>query len=395
MAANLNDGARLEELLPWATSSQAEAINATLVHSTQRKAAAALGISPNAFEKRIAGARRRAARAGYSPDHDMTHPVAPGFHTKGVSTLYGADGQVKAQWVKANANAEDKTEQLLEAVMSIAEPFRGKSTPVKAPRGLDRDILTLYPMGDPHLGLYAWEQETGNSFDIEIAETNLVAAVDKLVMLAPPSERALVVNLGDFFHSDTSDNRTSRSGNALDVDTRWAKVLSVGIRTMRRVIDRAKMKHKIVRVFNQVGNHDDHTAIVLSLCLAQFYENDPRVEIDTSPCAFHYERFGKVLIGITHGDGLKAADLPGIMATDRAADWGATMHRYWYTGHVHHDTLKEFRGCTVETFRTLAARDAWHHRAGYRAGRDMKLDVLHREHGKTMRHIVGIDQLMT
>jgi hypothetical protein len=81
------------------------------------------------------------------------------------------------------------------------------------------------------------------------------------------------------------------------------------------------------------------------------------------------------------------------MAADRSKDWGETQHRYWYTGHVHHDTLKEFPGCTVETFRTLAARDAWHHKSGYRAGRDMKCDIIHKDHGRVCRHIVGIEML--
>ena len=162
---------------------------------------------------------------------------------------------------------------------------------------------------------------------------------------------------------------------------------------MRRCIDKALEKHATVQVINEIGNHDDQTAVVLSLCLAQFYENNPRVVVDTSPAHFHWLRFGRCLIGVTHGNNTKPDRLPGIMAADRPQDWGETAHRYWYTGHVHHDSLKEYPGCTVETFRTLAARDAWHHMSGYRAGRDMKADVLHREHGRINRHIVGIEVL--
>ncbi len=218
-------------------------------------------------------------------------------------------------------------------------------------------------------------------------------AVDQLVELAPPAKQALIVSVGDFFHTDNSTNRTMANGNPLDVDTRWSKVLSVGIRTMRRLIDRALEKHQKVRVICEIGNHDHHTSIMLALCLDQFYSNNERVEVDTSPDAFHWHRFGKNLIGVTHGDKTKHHDLPNIMACDRREDWGATLHRYWYTGHVHHDQTKEYAGCKVETFRTLAPRDAWHNAAGYRSGQDMKCIVLHREYGEVLRHTVGIQQI--
>jgi hypothetical protein len=76
------------------------------------------------------------------------------------------------------------------------------------------------------------------------------------------------------------------------------------------------------------------------------------------------------------------------MANDRPEQWGATRHRYFYKGHIHHkdkQVCKEHPGCTVEAFRTMAARDAWHGTEGYRAGRDMTCIVLHAEHGEIER----------
>jgi hypothetical protein len=380
-------------LRDFATERQREIIDAVIEHGVQAKAAKALGINLKTVQKRLTEVRKKAARAGYSPPHDMTHPVPEGFHAKGVSTLYGADGTVKAQWVKSQKDREYEHDVLVEAMQTIAEPFRGASVPAKKPAKTNADLLTVYPMGDPHLGMLSWHRETGQDFNLDIAEQTLVGAVDQLVGLAPPSEQALILNLGDFFHTDNASNRTMRSGNALDVDSRWSKILSVGVRAMRRCIDRALEKHAAVTVVNEVGNHDDHSAIMLSICLQQYYENNKRVTVDTSPAMFHWYRFGKCLIGVNHGDKVKPENLPGVMAHDRARDWGETEHRYWYVGHVHHDRVREFPGCTVESFRTLAARDAWHTGAGYRSGRDMKADILHREHGRIMRHVVGVSML--
>jgi hypothetical protein len=47
----------------------------------------------------------------------------------------------------------------------------------------------------------------------------------------------------------------------------------------------------------------------------------------------------------------------------------------------------------VEAFRTLAARDAWHAGQGYRAGRDMRLLVHHKDFGEVERHRCDIAML--
>jgi hypothetical protein len=299
---------------------------------------------------------------------------------------------VRAQWVKSRQDEQDKYAALLAAFERASEKFDGLAEPTPPPAvPLSADLLNVIPMGDPHLGMYAWAAEAGEDFDLEIAERELVAAVDRLVSLAPFAEECLLINLGDFFHADNSSNMTARSGNALDVDTRWAKVLSVGVGAMERCIERALDRHDRVRVICEIGNHDDHTAILLATCLQRTYRREPRVTIDTSPAKFHFVRFGKCLIGTTHGDSVKPDKLPGVMAVDRARDWGETEHRHWYTGHVHHESVKEYPGVVVETFRTLAPRDAWHARSGYRSGRDMRLDVWHKQYGLINRHIVGIN----
>lgn len=379
-------------LRAFGTPMERACVDALLLTGGVVSAATRLGLTPTELQGHLAELRKRAAARGYAPGHLVTDGKIPdGFHVKGVSTLFDAGGKIRTQWVRTRRDDQDRLAAMVEALGALG--LKGVADPVRAPPKADSDLLAVYPLGDPHLGMYAWAKETGTSFDLDIAEHNLCSAMDHLVALAPRAGQALIANLGDFFHADNTSNRTARSGHALDVDTRWAKVLGVGIKAMRRLIDRALEKHARVRVVNAIGNHDDHSSVFLALALAQFYEREPRVEIDAGPGKFHWHRFGKCLIGITHGDTVKARDLPGVMAADRAEDWGQTEHRFWYCGHVHHDSLKEFPGVVVETFRTLAARDAWHQGAGYRAQRDAKLDILHREWGRVQRHVVGINQV--
>jgi hypothetical protein len=71
--------------------------------------------------------------------------------------------------------------------------------------------------------------------------------------------------------------------------------------------------------------------------------------------------------------------------------WGKTKHRWWLTGHIHHQQVQDFNGCAVESFRILAPPDAWAAQKGYRAARDMKAVILHREFGEVARHTVSAD----
>lgn len=328
---------------------------------------------------------------GERPPKTLNTTTPPGYLLRGVSSLVDSKGVVRQQWVKTKLDANQQLDMLREAIEKIADPIVGESILVPRPsHDFKDDLLSVYPMGDPHIGLYAWHRETGENFDLDIAERDLFGAVDYLVQQAPASKQALIVNLGDFFHSDNLENRTARSGHALDVDGRWPKVIAVGLRTIRRCIDKALEKHDNVKVINAIGNHDDHSSMMLAITLNEYYSNNDRVEIETSPAAHHFHRFGKVLIGVTHGHTGKPEKLQGVMAVDRAKDWGETTFRHWLTGHVHHDQMKELAGCTFESFRTLAARDAYAASHGYRSERDMKCIVYHTDYGELTRHTSNI-----
>lgn len=301
--------------------------------------------------------------------------------------MYDADGNVRLQWVKAKLSKTAELEALREAIEEIADEYKGVAKPVKPPQRNTSELLVAYPLGDPHVGMYAYGLETGSEdFDSDIARRDLLAATSRLVHIAPESERAVIVNLGDFFHADNNQNRTMRSGHALDVDTRWSRVLKVGCQIMIDLIGLALHKHKKVEVINAIGNHDDHSAVMLSAFLEAFFHNEPRVYVYPSVSKFHYVEHGRTLLGVTHGDTTRLPTLGGVMASDKPEAWGRTEHRYWLTGHIHNSSKLELPGCTVESFRTLAARDAWASAAGYRSGRDMYAIVYSKEFGEVERY---------
>lgn len=364
------------------------AVDAVRLHGSIKAGARALDLPHATMTNRII---RAAQLYGLRPEQRSNDAVPQGFAIKGTSTLYDADGVAKLQWVKTTAQQD--RENALVAQLQEAFAELPKAPQKAAPRAVSRDLAAFLVMGDPHLGMYSWKDETGEDFDLNIAETDLVGATHRLVDATPACDQAVIVNVGDFFHSDSNAGVTLRSNNKLDTDTRWAKVLQVGMRAMRACIEAALLKHKRVHVINAIGNHDDHTSRILTVALASVYERNKRVAFETSPSHFLYYHFGKCLVGVTHGDKCKPDQLGQIMATDRPMEWGATQHRAWYTGHIHQRRVIEVPGCLIESFRTLAARDAWAASMGYRSGRDMQAIVLHKEHGEVERHRVDVQML--
>ena len=373
------------ELKNFATERQNEYIDAVNELGSHRKAAKKLGVSPGTIDQAINSVKKKAALSGYSPEHDMTKVVPSPFVVKGISTYYNKDGKASGQWVKSQVDADKREEAIREFMQTMAADIKGLAPVTPAPQLSNDDLMAVYPMGDPHFGLHAWWQDAGEDFDLKLAEDLTCGAIDRLVNSAPSAKTALLLNLGDMFHADNQQN-VSKSGHQLDVDGRWSKVQQVGLKAMLHCIKRLLEKHEKVIFRINKGNHDGHSSYALALMISCYFDKEPRVEVDLSPAVSWYYQFGKVLIGSTHGDTIKGADMVAIMAADKPKAWGETIHRYWYVGHVHHQDTKEYRGGVVEYFRTLAARDAWHTGQGYRAGRDMRLIVLHKEFGEIERH---------
>ncbi len=381
------------QLLSYATVRQVEYLEAIEKHGGVCQAARALGCAEGSIRDSMRGLKSRAAKQGYSPEHGMTRTVPETHVAKGISTLYDGEGKIRAQWVKSSLD-EKRAEDARQAVYAaLSDDLKGLAPLVEPPPFSYSDLLVVIPWGDPHFGMYAWAEEAGENFDLKEAKRLTLGAVDRLVSSAPPAETAIILPLGDFFHINDQTNVTPGHGHQLDADGRFAKVLEVGVQALRHAILRALEKFKTVIVRIEPGNHDPTAKWALTFAMRGYFEGEPRVTIDMSPAKHWFYRFGKVLIGSTHGDTIKQEQMLGVMATDRAEDWGVTRHRYFYSGHIHHSVVKEHPGLICEAFRTLAAKDAYAAGYGYRAGRDMRAIVHHREFGEIERHRCDVSMI--
>lgn len=382
----------LAALLPFATDTQAKYIQAILDHGSAAAASKAMNVSRSTIRCAVDRSRITASLRGHAPEHDMDKTSPEMFFVKGVSTYYDKEGQKKGQWVKTAVDQDARFTALKEAILGLASEVPPAAA-VKAPTLNDKELLTVYPQGDPHAGLYAWEEETGAKFDLDEYERINTQAIDRLVQSAPSSYQALFIDLGDSTHADNNKKVTPGSGHSLDIQGRHAEAIRLNLRVKRYQVQRLLEKHRHVTYRINPGNHDPETALILAMLLEAYYANEPRITVVTSPQHYWYHQHGEMLVGTCHGDGAKGKDLPLVMAADVPKMWGDSTYRVWHVGHVHHRDQKEYPGCDVEYHNTFAASDAWHRAKGYRSQRRMQAVTYHVNDGEIERQTCSLSRI--
>lgn len=372
-----------------------QAADAISQFGTKAAAAKALGIHRNTFDHQLKVAAERGL-LGYKPvlpgfaiksvaskegDKWVKQTKAPGAEfavpaghvTKGVSALVDPDGRVLQQWIKTKQDTS--TGDVVDAVKEALADHAGTSLLYPPPLEVDPTTFTVIPLVDWHVGLMAWARETGENYDLKIARDVILKAMARVIAMSPPSEKCIILGLGDMLHFDGYETVTSHSGNFLDADGRYPKVLKTAVEMIRATVDMALQKFLKVDLRILPGNHDDRSTVALNVGFSMLYENNDRVSFDDSPSRFWWHREGAVFLGGTHGEKLKMRELPLLMAHDRPQDWAKSTYRRIYTGHIHHESSIEEGGVLVTSMRSPVAKDAYHSFAKYRSGRSVYADT--------------------
>lgn len=345
-------------------------------------------------ESTVRERRAKLAKSGWSPEHDMTKTVPEPYLVKGTSTLYGPDGETKLQWVKTAIDHETEMELIRAAIAAANEdiipvapqPWTGlKPTPTS--------LLDLFVLTDYHLGMLAWRGETGEDWDLAIAEDLLVKWFAAAIESAPSAHTAVFGQLGDFLHWDGLDAVTPSSGHVLDADTRFQKLVRVAIRAMKRIISMLLEKFPHVHIICAEGNHDMASSIWLREMMAALYCDEPRITVDTSADPYYCYEFGNTSLFFHHGHKRKAEQLDVVLTAKFPQVYGRTKHRYAHCGHLHHKKVLESQLMIVEQHQTLAAKDAYASRGGWLSKRSAAVITYHIEHGEVARLTISPDML--
>jgi len=371
-----------ELLIVCSTELHQERLEACIKYGSQGKAAEALGVDRKRINETIALLKER--YKNYIPEGHVVTGVST------CKTLPNGD----RQWLKTNLAQEKQKSNLKKALLDTFKKYKGASIVHPEPQHAEEDLMVFIPIGDAHIGMLAWHEEAGVDFDLSISEELMCNAMDRLIESAPNAHTCFIADMGDFLHRNDNKNATPASGNVLDVDGRAIKMMRVAVKILIHSIDLALQKFPKVILRNVCGNHSPEGEQMLALALQLYYHNNDRVTVETSPNKFYYYQWGQILIGLTHGDKVKHGELPMIMAADVPKMWGDTVFHYFYIGHVHHQSTKEYQGCSVESFNTLTPNDAWHHGSGYRARKNIKLLVMHKKYGEIERITKDVSMIM-
>jgi len=383
-----------EGLKQFATERQAQFVDAMNKHGGLRPAARALGLNDKTISKAIKALKRKAEMRGYAPGSDFTRPVPEMFVAKGVSTYYNKDGKPTGQWVKASLDEQKRVQAMYDAIAALCDEVP-RVAPVVGPKIATPDLATVYTLTDSHVGMLSWHRETGEDWDLEIAEHVLTGCFQAMINASPAAAVGIVNQLGDFLHSDGLTPVTPTSGHILDQDGRFSKVVEVAVRVLRSVIAMALAKHEKVIVLMAEGNHDMASSVWLRVLFQALFENEPRVEVLDSPLPYYCLQHGKTMLAFHHGHLKKNDQLPLLFAAQFPKIWGETTKRYVHTGHRHHVEEKEHSGITVIQHPTLAARDAYAARGGWVAERQVTSITYHSEFGQVARHTVTPEMINT
>lgn len=364
-----------------------QAVDAVCAHGSMAAAARILDIPWSTLKNRIRAARLMKLQPQVQPLLAAQNAAPPeGYKLKGTSTLFDENGVAKLQWVKTDASLE-KLQTIQKAAFDALCADLKPIAPVKAPKTGETDLATLYTMTDCHVGMLAWDKETGADWDLTLAENILTHTLLRMIAAAPDSAVGILNQLGDFMHFDSLTPMTPTSHHILDADSRYQKVVQVAVRILRRVIDAMLVKHKTVHVEMKEGNHDPTGSVWLRVMFSMLYEKNPRVTINLSPNPYTIYQHGKTLLGFYHGHLAKLASLPILYAAQFPKEWGATEYRYIHTGHKHHVEEREHPGVKVIQHPTLAAPDAYAARGGWLSKRQATSMTYSKTHGEIARGI--------
>ena len=272
--------------------------------------------------------------------------------------------------------------QLLEDLTNL--PNKPKSIvrerPVK-----DESYLLVVDPADCHVGKLADSFETGEDYNNQIAVQRIREGVEGIIEKTKgfPIEQVLFIGGNDILHIDTP-KRTTTSGTPQDTDGMWYSNFLMAKEIYIEVLNRLLQVSNVHFVFNP-SNHDYQSGFFLADVIQTYFKDCKNITFDCSIAHRKYFTYGQNLIGSSHGDGGKMADLPLTMAHE-SKDWSNCKHRYFYVHHFHHKISKDYMGVNVEALRSSSGTDSWHSRNQYHfAPKAIEGFVHSKEHGQIAR----------
>ncbi len=374
------------------------------------KAAAALQMSVGMLEKRLILASERGlllhhapnAMPGFSLTKVTTDPDGgqhvtqkrehgepfemPKTHFLGKMTVQrDPEGRVVQDWIRVMPDQVMREAAMREMVEALKEGLPTEAPATLLPLARNEDLLNQYTVTDLHFGSLSWREETGTDYDLKIAEQLVLDWFAMAIRLSPNAHTAVLAQLGDLLHFDSLESVTPTNRHVIDSDSRFAKIVRIVIRTMRRVIKMLLEKHEHVHIIMADANHDPASEIWLREMFAAFYEDEPRLSVERSPSTYNAFEWGDVSLFYHHGHRKKPKQVDTVFAGRFRELYGKTKFSYGHTGHLHSDALFSGNLMKVEQHETLAGRSSYEAQGGWLSEQSAKVITYSKRFGEVGR----------
>jgi hypothetical protein len=275
---------------------------------------------------------------------------------------------VRATFDQSSEVRNNIREEFIESAKKHAPKYKA----VNYPSSKEKEAIAYeINLPDLHLGKLGWGKEVGENYDVNIAKTLFTTAVDKLLAMASifHIEKIIFPIGNDLFNSEGLSMATTK-GTLQHDDVRWQSSFTLCRQMLVEVIDKLRLVAP-VDVIIVPGNHDYERMFYIGDAIYSWYHSCEEVKVDNRPSPRKYIEYGKTLIGFTHGNSEKHADLPLIMAKEKPQEWAKAEYTEWHTGHLHKNKslnwvdIDERFGTIVRILPSLSGTDSWHHEKGY------------------------------
>lgn len=320
-------------------------------------------------------------QGGVSPHRDPTfhrNGAPDGFRITSVSTTTDKDGEVVKQRFTTERDPVrfDPARSIVEALsFNTIKP----APSIPAPIDHQEDLMTVVPIGDPHIGLMTSSVQDDEDWDTDKGLEILDQALRVVELDIPKSQIYALVVLGDLFHVD-NPKMTTTSGTQLDGDPRLQSIFRKVIDTFKVLVNRALTRHQQVLLVMLPGNHDRTVTGYLVSALQQYWINNPRVTVvDTIHKGWWSHRWGDNVLFANHSDKKSNPNkLYEVITTEFRHLWGMSKRSYCYLGHLHQRRLETKGSTTMEWFNTLTPKDGYSIEHGYCSNRSITTHVWHK-----------------
>ncbi|MBQ2184540.1 MAG: metallophosphoesterase family protein, partial [Lachnospiraceae bacterium] len=238
--------------------------------------------------------------------------------------------------------------------------------PVKTftPKTVGAENTLVVTIADVHVGLLCTKDEVGESYNINTAKVRTLGLVDQILKdnAGKTFKKVIVATLGDVLHVNDS-NMATKKGTKQDTDGRFYEMAMAATDMMIEVIRRLSVLGPVHYLYVP-GNHDYDSGFQVANTVKYVFESNPDVTCQVTQNIQKAMVIDRCLVGFSHGEE-RGANAALWLVTDYRKQLANADEVYVFTGHLHHNHVKEANGVTCYGVTSVCGSSTYETSHGY------------------------------